>query len=90
MTVQADAERLPFVEEQFDLVMSIGVLHHLSDPERAFRSLIPFVKPGGWIHIYLYWLPERRWHRWLLSLVSAGRTVATRLPGPCFICSVIR
>jgi 2-polyprenyl-3-methyl-5-hydroxy-6-metoxy-1,4-benzoquinol methylase len=35
LTVQADAERLPFAESAFDLVAAIGVLHHLPDPERA-------------------------------------------------------
>lgn len=35
LTAQADAEALPFARASFDLVMSIGVLHHLPDPDRA-------------------------------------------------------
>src|SRR5256886_13807883 len=33
----------------FDFVYSIGVLHHLPDPEAGFRSLGRFVRPGGGI-----------------------------------------
>ena len=80
LTVQADAERLPFAPGVFDFVMSIGVLHHLPDTERAFRSLVPVVAPGGRLHIYVYWVPERAFHRHLLRLVAAIRPVTTRLP----------
>jgi ubiquinone/menaquinone biosynthesis C-methylase UbiE len=80
LTVQADAEELPFEDASFDLVMSIGVLHHLPDPRRALNSLARLVRPGGYIHIYLYWIPSRRWHRSLLRLVAAARRVTTRMP----------
>src|SRR4029453_13659901 len=40
ITVQADAEALPLAPASFDFVMSIGVLHHLPDTERALRSLV--------------------------------------------------
>jgi SAM-dependent methyltransferase len=82
LTIQAAAESLPFSEEQFDLVMSIGVLHHLPNPERAFRGLIDHVRPGGWVHVYLYWQPPQAWHRVLLSAVSASRRATVRLPRP--------
>ncbi|MBA2505535.1 MAG: class I SAM-dependent methyltransferase [Thermoleophilaceae bacterium] len=80
LTVQADAEKLPFAPETFDLVMSIGVLHHLPDPKRAFRAIVPLAKPGGWVHIYLYWQPPVRWHRTVLRAVNAVRRVTTRMP----------
>jgi SAM-dependent methyltransferase len=78
---QADVHHLPFEPASFDLVYSIGVLHHLPDPESAFRNLLRYVKPGGWIHIYLYWKPENQpVKRALLSLVTLARRGATRLP----------
>ena len=80
LTVQADAEDLPFEPGTFDLVASIGVLHHLPDPERAFRSIVPFVRPGGWVQVYLYWEPPRKIHRRVLALVTAVRRVTTRMP----------
>jgi 2-polyprenyl-3-methyl-5-hydroxy-6-metoxy-1,4-benzoquinol methylase len=78
---QADLHHLPFEPESFDLVYSIGVLHHLPDPESAFRNLLRYIKPGGWIQIYLYWKPENQpVKRALLSLVTAARQVTTRIP----------
>jgi 2-polyprenyl-3-methyl-5-hydroxy-6-metoxy-1,4-benzoquinol methylase len=80
LTVQADAEHLPFDPGIFDLVMSIGVLHHLPDPARAFRAIAPYVRPGGRLHVYLYWQPPHRWHRTILRGVTAFRRVTVRLP----------
>jgi SAM-dependent methyltransferase len=80
LTVQADAEVLPFARESFDLVMSIGVLHHLPDPHRALRSIAKYARPRGHVHVYLYWVPEQRWHRRVLGLVTAVRRVTVRLP----------
>jgi ubiquinone/menaquinone biosynthesis C-methylase UbiE len=82
LTVQADAEEMPFEDASFDFVMSIGVLHHLPDPRRALNSLARLVRPGGYIHIYVYWIPTRRWHRLLLGLVAAARRVTTRMYRP--------
>ena len=45
--VQAALHHLPFALESFDFIYSIGVLHHLPDPEVALRNLLRFLKPGG-------------------------------------------
>lgn len=79
-TIQADAEHLPFEPESFDFIMSIGVLHHLPDPERALRAISRYAKPGGHVHIYLYWVPELRWHRRVLRMVTSVRRLTVRLP----------
>ena len=42
------------VLNQFDLVNSIGVLHHTYDCKLAFRSISSWVKNGGYLHIGLY------------------------------------
>ena len=79
--IQADLHRPPFAPESFDFVYSIGVLHHLPDPEPAFHNLLRYLKPGGEIQIYLYWKPEGQpIKRALLSLVTAARQITTRLP----------
>jgi ubiquinone/menaquinone biosynthesis C-methylase UbiE/uncharacterized protein YbaR (Trm112 family) len=80
LTVQADAEHLPLATGSFDLVMSIGVLHLLPDPMRALRRLAPLARPGGHIHVYLYWVPERSSHRRALRVVTAARRVTVRMP----------
>lgn len=79
--VQADLHQPPFALESFDFIYSLGVLHHLPDPEPAFQSLLRFLKPGGEIQIYLYWEPEGQpVKRALLASVIAAREVTTRLP----------
>lgn len=80
LTVQADAEQLPFEPGAFDFVMSIGVLHHLPDPQRALERIAPLARPGGHVHVYLYWVPEHAWHARVLGLVNAARRVTVRLP----------
>jgi ubiquinone/menaquinone biosynthesis C-methylase UbiE/uncharacterized protein YbaR (Trm112 family) len=82
VTVQADAENLPFKDAVFDLVLAIGVLHHLPDPRRALERLARVVRPGGYVHIYVYWLPPYQWHRRLLGVVEGMRRVTTRMPHP--------
>jgi SAM-dependent methyltransferase/uncharacterized protein YbaR (Trm112 family) len=79
--VQADLYNPPFAEESFDFIYSIGVLHHLPEPEVAFRNLLRFLRPGGTIQIYLYWKPENQpLKSALLAVITAVRHVTTRLP----------
>lgn len=80
LTVQADAEFLPFEQGAFDFVMSIGVLHHLPDPRRALERITPMACSGGHVHVYLYWVPEHAWHARALRLVSILRRATVRLP----------
>ena len=79
--VQADLHNPPFALESFDFIYSIGVLHHLPDPEAAFQNLLRFLKPGGVVQIYLYWKPESRPIKAvMLSGVTAARRLTTRMP----------
>src|SRR5678815_4472513 len=79
--VQADLHNPPFALESFDFIYSIGVLHHLPNPEAAFQNLLRFLKPGGVVQIYLYWKPEQRPIKAaMLSGITAARRLTTRLP----------
>lgn len=51
---QADIGNLPFAENSFDCIFSIGVLHHTPDTRKYFSSLVPLLKPGGTIAIWVY------------------------------------
>jgi ubiquinone/menaquinone biosynthesis C-methylase UbiE len=46
-TAAAEAERLPFPDESFDLVFGHAVLHHIPDLERAFSEFARVLRPGG-------------------------------------------
>ena len=52
--LQADVFRLPFKKEIFDYIYSIGVLHHTPDTKKAFLSVVPLLKQGGRIAIWVY------------------------------------
>src|SRR5690606_28666134 len=43
----ADAERIPYDDNRFDLVVGHAVLHHIPDVRAAFRELLRVLKPGG-------------------------------------------
>jgi SAM-dependent methyltransferase len=74
--VQADVYHLPFKPGVFDFAYSIGVLHHLPDPERGYQSLLPIVKPGGSVFIWVY--SKRR--AVVNAILEAARAVTTRVP----------
>jgi ubiquinone/menaquinone biosynthesis C-methylase UbiE len=50
----ADAEKLPFEDDEFELTYSWGVLHHTPNPTRAIQEIHRVTKPGGEICIMLY------------------------------------
>ncbi len=74
--VQADVYHLPFKPGVFDFAYSIGVLHHLPDPERGYQSLLPIVKPGGSVFIWVY--SKKR--AIVNTILEAARAVTTRVP----------
>ena len=51
---QADIFKLGSLDRRFDLIESVGVLHHLSDPEAGWRVLVSLLRPGGVMRIALY------------------------------------
>jgi len=52
--LQADMVCLPFRPGTFDIVYSLGVLHHTPDCQKAFRQLVLLVRPGGRLCVWVY------------------------------------
>lgn len=50
----ADAERLDFPDNSFDIVYSHGVLHHTPDTAAAVREIHRVLRPGGQAIVMLY------------------------------------
>ncbi len=46
-TAVADAEKLPFPDESFDLVMGHAILHHIPDLRKAWGEFERVLRPGG-------------------------------------------
>jgi SAM-dependent methyltransferase len=43
----ADAERIPYEDDTFDLIIGHAVLHHIPDVGAAMREVLRVLKPGG-------------------------------------------
>lgn len=75
--VQADLNAPP-VRVVFDYAFSIGVLHHLEDPERGFRALVSRLRPGGAMSAWVY---GREGNGWIVHGVTPVREhVTSHLP----------
>jgi SAM-dependent methyltransferase len=73
LIAQADLFSTPFADGTFDVVYSIGVLHHTPSTASAVRALAPLVKPGGTLAIWVY--GRAAWYR----MADLYRHVTTRM-----------
>lgn len=74
--VQADLKHLPFEAASFDVVFSIGVMHHDADTRKVFDAVAKMVRPGGRYSVWLY-----RRNQWWQEILNSGlRTITTRMP----------
>ena len=62
---------------EFDIVLCIGVLHHLKDPQRAIHNLIRAVKKGG---VFVAWVYGREGNERMLHILLPLRAITSRLP----------
>ena len=60
-------------EGPFDYINSVGVLHHLRQPEAGLRALAALLRPGALLHLFLY-ADGGRWeiHRAQRALTAMG------------------
>lgn len=79
---KASANALPFEDNQFDMVMSIGVLHHIPDTLGAMKECVKKVKPGGYFYVYLYYSFENRslLYKGMFEVTHLLRKVVSSLP----------
>jgi SAM-dependent methyltransferase len=77
---EADAERLPFPDNSFDIVYSWGVLHHSPDPAQAFREAHRVLRPGSTLRAMIYHRPSivglMLWVRYGLASGRPGRALS--------------
>ena len=63
-----DANSLPFEDDRFDMVFSIGLLEHFEDSTKALNEQWRVLRPGGWLFAYI--VPHRpqnvqKYFRWV-------------------------
>ena len=51
---QADILMLHGLDRTFDIIESVGVLHHMADPFAGWRKLLSLLRPGGFMHLGFY------------------------------------
>ncbi len=69
---QADIMKLGTVGRTFDIISSVGVLHHLADPIAGWRLLLTLLRPGGLMLVGLYSEQGRQ------DVVAARKLIAER------------
>ena len=74
--IQGDVQFPPLVFKYFDIVHSSGVLIHTNNTELSFSCIVPTVKAGGKLSVWLYH------HRkdFIHNLFNAIRSVTSKLP----------
>lgn len=75
--IQGDLLNPPFKPAAFDLVYSIGVLHHLENPEAGFQSATSLLKPDGRL---FFWVYGRENNALVVRVVDPLRKLLCRLP----------
>ncbi len=51
---QGDITKLGSIARTFDIISSVGVLHHLEDPMVGWRQLLSLLRPGGFMLLGFY------------------------------------
>ena len=69
---QADLLELGSLGRSFDVIESVGVLHHLADPLAGWRALLSLLRPGGFMKLGFYSEVGRR------NIVKAREFIAER------------
>ena len=89
----ADVDRIPFQDDSFDLVYSLGVLHHIPDTNKALVKCVKKVKQGGFFLVYLYYSLDNRGviYKLIFRLSNLLRMIISNLPskGKSFICELM-
>jgi SAM-dependent methyltransferase len=75
LVVQGDIYHLPFKDDAFDFIYSLGVLQHTPDVKKAFFALPPKIKLGGHLCVDYYW---KRFQT-MMNLKYLVRPITTRI-----------
>jgi len=90
---QADVENIPFPDNSFDIVFSLGVFHHLPDTQGAINKAVSKLKPDGHFLLYLYYSLDNRSfaYKLLFKISNLFRKLISSFPKGIkhFVCDLI-
>lgn len=90
---QASVEHIPFPDNSFDLVFSLGVLHHIPDTQSAMNACVRKVRQDGHFLVYLYYDLDNRGilFRTVFRLTNIVRMLISKMPDKIkeFTCDII-
>jgi SAM-dependent methyltransferase len=69
--VQGSALAMPFADQSFDFVVSIGCMHHTGNVQRCFDETFRVLKPGGVATLMVY--NRFSWMRWRRAPMATFR-----------------
>lgn len=80
---KAGVDTLPFDDNSFDFVFSLGVLHHIPDTAAAMKKCVDKLKQNGYFLVYLYYNFEQRGiiFKSIFFLSNIIRFIVSKLPG---------
>ena len=80
--IQADINDMPYRDENFDVVICMGVIQHTPSPEATIKNLYALVKKGGTLIIDHYTFTKSDFlrfaapvYRWFLRKKSSDQTI---------------
>jgi len=76
--IQANLMNLPFGENEFDIILAWGVLHHTPSTRKAFQAVVRHLKKGGSMHIYVYGTTKQIRRK----VITVYRKITPHLPKP--------
>jgi ubiquinone/menaquinone biosynthesis C-methylase UbiE len=72
----ADAQEIPFEDNSFDCVCSMGVLHHVPDTQRALDEIFRVLKPGGRLIVMFYYKHSAKYQfKYRIWSLFTGKTM---------------
>mgnify|MGYP002777733597 CR=1 FL=1 len=79
---RCSVDNLPVPDNAYDLVMSIGVLHHVPDTRKALACCVAKAKKGGYVYVYLYYNLDNRGVVFKVAFFVSNvlRRLVSRLP----------
>lgn len=90
---KTSVQNLPFHDESFDFVFSLGVLHHVPNTQEAIYRCIDKLKKGGYFLLYLYYNLDNRgfFYKLFFHITNLGRKLISKLPSrvKLIICDII-